>query len=345
MPSSSSAKMKILSRSDFKAQVFNRDKHKCVFCGDPAEDAHHILDRKLFTDGGYYLNNGASVCNRCHLLCEDNTYSVELVREKCGIKEIVLPVDFSDEYQYDKWGNILLEDGRKIWGPLFDDTAVQKLLKRDLHMYEHRYKYNHTPHLPQSRSRTDDDHVLTTTAHLHGLEVVITEKMDGESFSGYIDGCHARSLDSRHHSSRDWVKAFWSERQHLIPDKWRVCGENLYAQHSIRYDALPSYFMGFSVWDDRNYALSWDDTLTWFELLGIVPVPVLYRGIYSDAVVAEIIKSLDTKKQEGFVVRTVGEFAYSDFGKNVAKWVRKGHVQPGGEHWMHGVITPNGLAS
>ena len=30
----------------------------------------------------------------------------------------------------------LLEDGRRLKGPLFDDTAVQKLLKRDLGMYE-----------------------------------------------------------------------------------------------------------------------------------------------------------------------------------------------------------------
>lgn len=34
----------------------------CVFCKKPATEVHHILDRKLFDDGGYYENNGASVC-------------------------------------------------------------------------------------------------------------------------------------------------------------------------------------------------------------------------------------------------------------------------------------------
>lgn len=36
--------------------------------------------------------------------------------------------------------------------------------------------------------------------------VVITEKMDGENTTLYRDGLHARSLDSRHHPSRNWVK-------------------------------------------------------------------------------------------------------------------------------------------
>ena len=76
---------KLLTRIAFKERVFERDSGKCVFCGEPAVDAHHILDRKLFPDGGYYLSNGASVCAIDHMRCETTEYSVELVREKCGI--------------------------------------------------------------------------------------------------------------------------------------------------------------------------------------------------------------------------------------------------------------------
>lgn len=126
----------LLSREAFKEAVFGRDKGKCVFCGRPAVDAHHILDRKLFPDGGYYLENGASVCDVCHMRCETTEFSVELVREKAGITEVVLPPGFISDATYDKWGNSLLEDGRRQRGPLFEDTAVQKLLKRDLWMYE-----------------------------------------------------------------------------------------------------------------------------------------------------------------------------------------------------------------
>jgi hypothetical protein len=127
---------RLLTRETFKVAVFGRDGGKCVFCGKPAVDAHHILDRKLFPDGGYYLSNGASVCDDDHMRCETTEFSVELVREKCGIADPVLPPGFDPTTTYDKWGNVLRQDGRRIKGPLFMDTAVQKLLKRDLWMYE-----------------------------------------------------------------------------------------------------------------------------------------------------------------------------------------------------------------
>jgi hypothetical protein len=126
----------LLSRDEFRVHVFVRDRGSCVFCGAPAVDAHHILDRKLFGDGGYYLDNGASVCEDDHMRCETTEYPVELVRERARIKRVIVPEGFDPALTYDKWGNVLLADGRRIKGPLFEDTAVQKLLKRDLWMYE-----------------------------------------------------------------------------------------------------------------------------------------------------------------------------------------------------------------
>ncbi len=209
--------------------------------------------------------------------------------------------------------------------------------------YERLTKYPSTPHLPQSRTRQGDDKVLTTTAHFEGVEVVITEKMDGENATLYRHHYHARSLDSRHHPSRDWIKAFWAERRHDIPEHLRLCGENLYARHSIGYSGLASYFYGFSAWDiDSNLCLSWDETMEWFDLLGVVAVPVLYRGVYSDAVLTDLIAGLDTTRQEGLVVRTAGAFGFDAFARNVAKWVRPGHVQTD-KHWMQAEIVLNGL--
>ncbi len=205
-------------------------------------------------------------------------------------------------------------------------------------------KYPSTPHLPKSRSRTSDDSCLTSTAQFSGREVVVTEKLDGENATLYAHHYHARSLDSRHHPSRDWIKSFWAARRYSIPDDLRVCGENLYARHSIAYDALQSYFYGFSVWDQtRNACLSWDQTLDWFGRLDIVAVPTLYRGPYSDAVVASLVAELDTTHQEGLVVRVADGFAFDDFGVSVAKWVRPRHVQTE-THWMHSQVVPNGLS-
>mgnify|MGYP000208609097 CR=1 FL=1 len=205
-------------------------------------------------------------------------------------------------------------------------------------------KYPSTPHLPQSRSRTNDDSILMSTRHFGGMEVVVTEKLDGENATLYSHHYHARSLDSRHHPSRDWIKAFWSARRADIPGHLRICGENLYAQHSIRYEGLKSYFYGFSAWDiNDNTCLPWRDTLDWFGLLEIEPVPVLYEGPYSDAVIEHLIAGLDTAHQEGLVVRNAGAFAFGDFAHNVGKWVRPKHVQTE-THWMHAEVIPNGLA-
>ena len=203
-------------------------------------------------------------------------------------------------------------------------------------------KYPRTYHLPFSLGKTSDDKTLSNTDHFVGMEVVVTEKYDGENSSLYCDGYHARSIDGRHHVSRDWMKRFHGGIAHDIPVGWRICGENMYAQHSIVYSDLPSYFIGYSVWDDRNICLSWDDTVEMIDLLGIVPAKVLYRGEFDEGVLMELVKSLDLSKQEGYVVRNAGVFAYGSFSKNVAKWVRANHVVTD-EHWMHSEVKPNGL--
>ena len=203
-------------------------------------------------------------------------------------------------------------------------------------------KYPRTPHLPWSLSGTSDDTRLFETAHFEGLEVVITEKLDGENTSLYRETMHARSLDGRHHESRDWVKALHARIAQDIPDRWRLCGENVYAQHSVRYNDLASYFYLFSVWNEHNEALSWDETVEWADLLGLVTAPVLYRGIWNEQTVRAI--GINPEKQEGYVVRTVKRFRFSEFGTSIAKWVRQGHVQTD-QHWMSAEIIPNRLAS
>lgn len=204
-------------------------------------------------------------------------------------------------------------------------------------------RYPRTFHLPWSEGLSADDKVLDDLRAFVGQRVVVTEKMDGENTSLYRDHLHARSLDSRHHPSRDWVKAFWSGIRHDIPEGWRVCGENLFARHSLAYDDLPTFFLGFSVWNERNECLPWDDTLDWFDLLGITPVPVLHDGIWDE----QAIKALhdpkrDDERREGYVVRLAEGFPLARFRSHVAKYVRAKHVQTD-QHWMHAQIVRNGL--
>ena len=223
---------KLLTRDDFREGVFKRDNYKCVFCDQPAQDAHHILERRLWPDGGYYAENGASVCGFHHLECERTTISVEEVRSAAGISKIWVPPHLYDDHIYDKWGNPVLEDGRRGKGELFFDESVQKVLNEGgvLDLFTPYVKYGRTNHLPWSPGITDDDRVLKDTGNFYGREVVITLKLDGENTNMYRDHIHARSIDSRGGEDRAWVKNFWSSICYEIPEGWRICGENMWAQ-------------------------------------------------------------------------------------------------------------------
>ncbi|MEV7714210.1 RNA ligase family protein [Streptomyces sp. NPDC088270] len=205
-----------------------------------------------------------------------------------------------------------------------------------------RTHYPRTAHLPWSPGATSDDVRIADLAALTGREVVVTEKLDGENTTLYADGLHARSLDSAHHPSRGWVKALQGRIGARVPDGWRVCGENLFARHSIPYEDLESFFYGFSVWDGER-CLDWDRTVEFLRDLGIPVPPVLWRGVF-DARAEKALRALkpDTGRQEGYVVRPADGFGAADFGRLVAKWVRPGHVQTD-THWMHSAVVPNGL--
>ncbi|MGW3635564.1 RNA ligase family protein [Streptomyces sp. NPDC005122] len=204
-----------------------------------------------------------------------------------------------------------------------------------------RVHYPRTPHLPWSPGATSDDVRVVDLAGLRDLEVVVTEKLDGENTTLYADGLHARSLDSAHHPSRAWVKALQGRIGAALPPGWRVCGENLYARHSIAYTGLDSWFYGFSVWDGDR-CLGWDRTVRFLRRLG-VPVPrVLWRGVLDERAVRALrVLRLDPARQEGYVVRTVEGFGHEEFGRRVAKWVRPGHVRTD-THWMHAEVVANG---
>lgn len=203
------------------------------------------------------------------------------------------------------------------------------------------YKYPRTPHLPFSKGFTKDDKVLKNTDHFKGKWVVVTEKMDGENTTIYSDYYHARSLDSKHKSYHSWLLSFLPTIQYKIYPNSRICGEYLFAKHSIGYDNLKSYFYGFSVWHEDK-CLSWLDTLEEFQRIGIIPVPELYYGEYDDNYIESIAKSVVERGGEGIVVRLVDSFKYEDFGMSVAKYVRENHVQTE-KHWTSQKIEKNNL--
>ena len=185
-------------------------------------------------------------------------------------------------------------------------------------------------------SITKEDKIMPSTEYLEEQEIVIFEKMDGENTTLYKDHIHARSINSDNHISRNWVKNFHSKFAHDIPKGWRICGENLHYKKSIHYDKLPSFFLGFSIWNN-NICLSWNETIEWFELLGIISVPIIYKGLYKDFTNKQIINEAIC---EGYVIRVTDSFLLKDFKTHVGKYVRRNHVQTHG-NWMRNAFTKN----
>jgi len=211
---------------------------------------------------------------------------------------------------------------------------------------EPRTKYPRTFHLPWSPGATDDDKTLSDVEHFQGERVLVTEKLDGENTTIYPDGyLHARSVDGRAHESQNWVRALAASVAPDLPKGWRVCGENLFAQHSIHYDALGSYFYVFAMYDEEDRCLSWEETMEWAALLGLETAPALYEGPWDEDAVKACFSGVSRLggEQEGYVVRVAESFRYAEFPRKVAKFVRANHVPVGDKHWRAKAVTPNRL--
>lgn len=339
----------LLDRDVFRESVFKRDNNCCVICGATGQlDAHHIMERRLWTEpseaGGYFLDNGASLCPTHHIQAEETVLTPASIRERAGIKQTLLPAHLYRDQEYDKWGNPVLPNGTRLKGELFFDESVQKILTQGgvIGLFIKYVKYPRTYHLPWS-SPSSDDRMLNSVAGFVGKEVVVTEKLDGENTTLYNDYVHARSLEKASGADRAEVWRAWTQIAHEIPEGWRVCGENLLIKHSIHYKQLRAYFQVFSIWNERNICLSWDETWEWTQLLGLQTVPVLYRGEWDEEKVRSLyVPNRTPDPMEGYVVRNSGAFNYGAFRDNVAKFVRLNHVSTD-SHWRHSRWEKNAL--
>ena len=332
--------------------IRERDADACVICGRRPTGLHFILDPALWPDEtGLQPDNAVLLCPSCREKAEGTSIDCAAIRTACGKLRTLLPPRLTNQGGeiYDRYGNLCLTHDRRVPGELFLEERVQQALQYgeclDSFMRE-RIRHPRTYHLPDSPGLQKDDRRIDTLRFLEGQEVVITEKMDGENTSLERNACYARSPDSTSHPGRTWVRQLQGTIAQEIPPFWRICGENLYARHSIPYSNLPSYFMLFSVWDQRNFCLSWDATIEWAQLLGVHTVPVLYRGPWSEDILTQNARRVEAERDrvEGFVVRLASEFPYTHFGHCVAKYVRASHVQTGSD-WRHKSVIPNRLAN
>jgi len=201
-------------------------------------------------------------------------------------------------------------------------------------------KYGRTYHLPWSPGTTSDDRISKSVESLLGIDIVVTEKLDGENCGMTDGGVYARSHATFTTSawSRE-VRALHKQKiENALGEGVYLFGENMEGVHSIEYSDLTSYFYIFGVRDNGLW-ISWDKVEEYAYLLDLPAVPVLFRGkIETEKELRELTQDLVSQgsslggNREGIVVRNAGEFSNEDFGTNVMKWVRKGHVKTD-THW------------
>lgn len=317
---------RILERDEFRMSVFARDRGMCVMCGRNAKDAHHILDRSLWPSGGYYLSNGACLCEGCHILA-GKCLPPQAIRRRMGLPVVpdVLPASLVPSKDYDLWGNELKMPPRK-----------------DI-------KYPKTNFLPFSP--TSDARHMADINPLLGIPLVVTVKMDGNNVMLDSEKVAARNGDTASLPTFDYLKAIHAGLRHNIRPGIRIFGEWLYGRLTIPYEgdlALDGYLQVFSIFDvEYRTFLGWDEVCEVAADMGVRTTPVLSKAQYVEPwrllteLSAMAAKATDAG-HEGIVVRSALPFHYGQFGSMVAKYVREGHKQDD-DTFMTGPLVRNKL--
>ena len=227
-------------------------------------------------------------------------------------------------------------------------------------------KYPRTQHLLHSLGATSDDKRVASHDHLIGVEVVITEKIDGENRCMTRDAVFARTHAVPVRSP--W--ASWARRRHAevrwdIDPGLSVFMEDAAATHSIWYRRMVEtrqYLHLFGVRDDATRMWwSWDDVELMSEILNIPAAHVIFRGVIKDedhlrnlmvgdgnqpsawggvpckvtAQGHQLVPGANPQTdniREGCVIRLARAFHEDEFPMAVAKVVRPDHVQTS-VHW------------
>lgn len=351
-------------RKQFRDTVYSETSHTCIvpWCEADADDAHHVIERALWEDGGYIPANGAAVCNHHHQAAEANAIPPQAFWLWKGISEPRLPTTV-DSVAVDKWGTEF-------------DTPPWK-------EHRDRIKYPSSRHLlplywhdPETcaDSRTEhDDTGLETLEAFVGQPLVVTHKIDGSNcmlVSDVDSPVRARNgktpLETMERLYGD-NGLYWQQRVHeKLPDRLQVFGEWTQYKHSIHYgcdcddpcdDIGPqlgeltdvtddrAYFQVFGVYDTTfDLWLSWPETQSVAAELGFPTVPVLYCEDAADTPTFETVhdarqtlityaRDVIANGGEGIVVRSKYPFHYDQFSHALGKYVRENHVTDDSDHW------------
>lgn len=219
------------------------------------------------------------------------------------------------------------------------------------------FKFPSTPHLA-TLAGVDirEDKVLSESERDECLlhELVIEEKVDGANLGISFDSegnVRAQNRGAYLHlpgsgqwkKLGDWLAPRTDTLFEHLSDHFILFGEWCYAKHSVFYDSLPDWFLGFDVYDKRfGRFLSSERRDALLMEMRIVQVPVIARGHFA---YMEILKLLSASKlsdqpAEGLYLR----FDQGDWLAQRSKLVCPAFIQSVEQHWSRAAIKPNRLS-
>jgi len=221
------------------------------------------------------------------------------------------------------------------------------------------FRFPHTHHLAWLGTGQPRDDKVLSAAEAQALlagEVVVEEKVDGANIGfstteegevrvqnrgSYLDRSHAHP---QFRPLWSWLPARASALADALWPNLMLFGEWCYAVHSVAYDRLPDWFLGFDVYD-READQFWDsvrrDAL--LRELSLHHVPRLAEGRFSIARLEQLLLGTSRVGEgpiEGVVVRQES----GGFATARAKLVRAEFAQAIEEHWARGPLRSNKLA-
>ena len=223
-------------------------------------------------------------------------------------------------------------------------------------MKDNFFKFPSTPHLALLGDiEVRGDKVMSESERNDFLrhEVVVEEKVDGANLGISFDtegNVRAQNRGAYLHlpSSGQWKKlAEWLAPRidalfEQLTDHYILFGEWCYAQHSVVYDRLPDWFLGFDIYDKSTICfLSCTRRDEIFRAIGISQVPKIDYSYFTLAELTELLSQsqLSNKPAEGLYLR----FDQGDWLVQRAKLVRPAFIQSVEQHWSRSGIKANRL--
>lgn len=218
------------------------------------------------------------------------------------------------------------------------------------------FKYPHTPHLFWlGRTPCRDDKVLSAEEARSFVDgdVTVEEKVDGANIgfslneSGQLQvqnrGSYlVRGAHPQFQPLWPWLEARrFALAEALFPDLM-LFGEWCFARHSVPYQRLPDWFLGFDVYE-RKTSRFWssDRRDRWLKDLGLATVPHLAKSRFSiEQLIALMgVSRISDGPMEGIYLRR----DRGDWLEQRAKIVRLEFVQAIAEHWSEKPLHKNSL--